>query len=197
MIGGIAKDISDQDIHMGFSNTTQPTGLHARRVLWIGAAMLFSLPLVATLLTQEMAWSFGDFALFGSMLLAVCGSYELAMILGDKRAYRLGFGLTLCGMFLLVFANLAVGIVGSEENPANLAFFGIPLVGIAGALITRLSARGLATTLYVMAVLQVAAALLFPAQDMIFMLWVTGIFTALGLAAAQAFRIAARDSLAT
>jgi hypothetical protein len=70
-------------------------------------------------------------------------------------------------------------------------------VGIAGALSTRLSARGLATTLYVMAVLQVAAALLFPAQDMIFMLWVTGIFTALWLAAAQAFRIAARDSLAT
>jgi hypothetical protein len=192
MIGDIIEAISNQDIHMGFSNAAPPTGLHARRVLWIGAAALFALPLVASLLTQEMAWSFGDFALFGSMLLAVCGSYELAMILSDKRAYRLGFGLTLLGMFLLVFANLAVGIIGSEENPVNLAFFGIPLVGIAGALITRLSARGLATTLYVMAVLQIAAALLFPAQDMVFMLLVTGIFTALWLAAAQAFSVAAR-----
>lgn len=143
-----------------------------------------------------MAWSLGDFALFGAMLLAVCGSYELAMILSDQRAYRLGFGLTLLGMFLLVFANLAVGIIGSEDNRANLAFFGIPLVGIVGALIARLSARGLATTLYVMAGLQVAAALLFPAQDRVFMLLVTGIFTTLWLAAAQAFNVAARDSRA-
>lgn len=179
---------------MGLSDVAGAEGLVSRKALWIGAAVLFSLPMIASLLTTEIAWSFGDFALFGSMLLGVCGCYELAMILSSNRAYRLGFGLTLFGMFVLVFVNLAVGIIGSEDNPANLAFFVIPLAGVAGALLSRCAARGLARTLYVMAAMQGLAALLAPASELMLMVLVTAVFTAIWLAAAAAFRLAARDT---
>ncbi len=179
---------------MGLLNAARPTGLKVRETLWFGAALVFSLPVIASLLSSEMAWSLADFALFGSMIFGVCALYEMAMIVSSSRAYRLGFALTLFGMFVLVFANLAVGIVGSEDNPANLAFFAIPLVGIVGALWSRLSSPGLSRTLYVMAALQVAASLLAPVDGITFMVLVTVVFTALWLAAAQAFRIAGSDS---
>lgn len=181
---------------MGISNTIRPAGLGARQALWIGAAALFMLPVIASLLTQEMAWSIGDFALFAAMLLGVCGSYEMAMLLSDHRAYRLGFALTLFGVFVLVFANLAVGIIGSENNPANLIFFAIPLAGVLGALISRFKARGLSRTLYVMASMQVLAAPLFGSGDLVFAVFVSAMFTAIWLAAAAAFHWAAREARA-
>lgn len=180
---------------MGRLNAEGPAGLDARTALWFGAALVFSLPLIASLLSSEMNWSFADFALFGAMVFGVCAMYELGMYISSNRAYRLGFALTLFGMFVLVFVNLAVGIIGSEDNPANLAFFGIPLVGVTGALLSRFSARGLARTLSVMAISQVSAAFLAPASDLMLMALVTGVFTTLWLAAAQAFRVAARNSL--
>ena len=52
--------------------------------------------------------------------------------------------LALVGMFLTIWANLAVGIVGSEGNPANMGFFAALLVGIAGSAIARFRANGMA-----------------------------------------------------
>ena len=164
----------------------------ARRPLWIAASALFLAPAVAMLLTQEVAWGPGDFALFGGMLLAVCGAYEFAVRFSAHRSYHLGVALTAVGMFLLVFVNLAVGIIGGEDNPANLAFFAIPLVGLIGAALTRARALGLARTLTVMAAMQVAAAFLAPASEWAPMLIGTAVFVALWTAAAQAFRSAAR-----
>lgn len=40
--------------------------------------------------------------------------------------------------------NGAVGIVGSEDNPANLMYGGVLAVGIVGAVIARFRAEGMA-----------------------------------------------------
>jgi len=179
---------------MGLLSDRRPNGLEARKALWIGGAAVFALPVIAALLSREMNWSLGDFAVFGVMVFGVCALYELAMRVSSNRHYRFGFAIALFGMFVLVFVNLAVGVIGDEGNPANLAFFAIPLVGVVGALGSRLAPRGLARTSYVMAALQVAASLLAPPSDFWLMVWVTAVFTALWLAAAQAFSAAARDA---
>jgi len=47
--------------------------------------------------------------------------------------------------------NLAVGIIGNEDNPANLLYLGVIALGIGGAFAARFEARGMARTLFVMA----------------------------------------------
>jgi hypothetical protein len=39
--------------------------------------------------------------------------------------------------FILIWMNLAVGIIGSEDNPANLMYGGVLAVAIVGAFMVR------------------------------------------------------------
>jgi hypothetical protein len=60
--------------------------------------------------TREMNWSPGDFAIFGGMLVAACGAYELVARITGKARYRAIGALVVAAAFLLVWAELAVGI---------------------------------------------------------------------------------------
>jgi hypothetical protein len=55
----------------------------------------------------------------------------------DNRAYRAAVGVAIAAAFILVWMNLAVGIIGSEDNPANLMYGGVLAIGIIGAVIAR------------------------------------------------------------
>jgi hypothetical protein len=79
---------------------------------------------------------------------------ELATRMSRSVFYRLGFGLALMTGFVLVWMNLAVGIIGSEDNPANLMYAGVLAIGAAGAVLARLKPQGMAIALVVMAVAQ-------------------------------------------
>ena len=165
-----------------------------RIVVWGTALFALLLPWIAMQFTSEVDWDFMDFAVFGSMLLVVCGTYELAARLTGNKAYRLAVGIALLGAFLLTWINLAVGIIGNEGNPANLMFFAILLVGIIGALIVRFESRGMARVLVATAIAQALVALiaLIAGWGHIFVL--TGFFIILWLSSAQLFRKAAQES---
>jgi len=122
-------------------------------LIWSGAALLLSVPFFAMKFTSEVNWTAGDFLVMGVMLAAVCGAIELAVRTSGNWAYRGGVAAAIIGAFLITLANLAVGIVGSEDNPANLLFFGALLVGLVGAVLARFRAAGMAK-----AVLTTAAA---------------------------------------
>jgi hypothetical protein len=124
-----------------------------RFVGWGVAASLLLLPFVAMQLTQEVNWTASDFIAWGIMLGTVGGLFELAVRLSPLPSYRIAFGLALLGAFLVTWVNLAVGIVGSEDNPANQLFFLALLVGIIGAGIARLRARGMTMAMGALAVL--------------------------------------------
>lgn len=114
-----------------------------RAIGWGGAAALLALPFVAMQFTRDVTWTLGDFVVFGIMLLMVGVPLELAARMSRDWSYRGAAALALLGTFLTIWANLAVGIVGSEDNPANLLFFAALLVGIVGAVIARFRARGM------------------------------------------------------
>ena len=118
---------------------------------WVGAALLWLLPLAAMQVTDEVDWTTFDFMVWGGMLLAACGVCELALRASRNWAYRAGAAVGVGTAFLLVWANLAVGVIGSEEHPANLLYLGVLAIGVAGAVSARLRARGLARALVVMA----------------------------------------------
>jgi hypothetical protein len=135
-----------------------------RRAAWAGAFGLWLLPLVAMQFTAEVDWSPGDFLVFGAMLLAAGGALELLLRANRSASYRLGAAVAVLTGFLLVWANLAVGIVGDGGNPANLAFLAVPVVGVVGATLARLRPRGTVFAMLAVAAVQLALGLAFLAH---------------------------------
>lgn len=119
-------------------------GVPWRIIGWGFAVGLLLLPFIAMQVGAEgVDWSLGDFIVFGVMLGTVGGAFELAVRASGSWSYRGGAALALLAMFLVVWANLAVGIVGNENNPWNQLFFLALLVGVVGACLARFRARGM------------------------------------------------------
>ena len=81
-----------------------------RWLMWGGAVALLALPAVAMQFTAEVDWGPEDFLVFGTMLLVACVACELAVRLIASRAGRLLAVAAIGLAFLLVWAELAVGI---------------------------------------------------------------------------------------
>ena len=124
--------------------------------IWGTAACLLLIPLVAMQFTSEVDWTGSDFVVMGVLLAIVCGGYELATRLSDSSAYRAGAAVAIGTGFLTIWVNLAVGMLGSEDNPANLLFGGVLLVGVIGALIARFRPQGMAHAVLATALAQAA-----------------------------------------
>ena len=69
-------------------------------------------------------------------------------------AYRLGAAVALFAAALQVWMNLAVGIVGSEDNPVNMAFYLVVVTAGACAFTARLRADGMARAMLAVAGVQ-------------------------------------------
>ncbi|HEX8262982.1 MAG TPA: hypothetical protein VF547_08920 [Allosphingosinicella sp.] len=167
-----------------------------RPALWGGAALLLLAPAVATRFTDEMNWGPGDFLHLAALLAAACAIFELLARTTDRRAYRAGAGVALATGVLLIWINLAVGIIGTEDNRANLMFAGVLLVAVLGAALARGRAEGMARALAATAAAQAAAgaaalAAGWGASDPSWpfeIIGLTGLFAAAWLLAAWLFR---------
>jgi hypothetical protein len=166
----------------------------------LATAILLLVPLVAMQITDEVVWSLADFVTAGGLLFGTGLAYVLAAGRGGTIVYRAAVGVALGTALSLVWANLAVGIIGNEGNPVNLAYFGVLAVGFIGALIARLKPQGMARALFATAIAQglVAAAALIagmhrsPESSVPEILAVNGFFIVLWVGSALLFRRAAR-----
>jgi hypothetical protein len=116
--------------------------------------LILLLPLIAMQFTDEVVWDETDFAVMGAMLFGACGTYELASRISGNIVYRAAVGVAILSAFLLVWINLAVGIIGSEHNPANLMFGGVLAVGVLGSLLARFQPHGMVYALAATALAQ-------------------------------------------
>jgi hypothetical protein len=141
------------------SNPTEPRrskrGIAWRPLGWGAAVALLLTPVVAMHFTSEVNWTVSDFIFAGVMFGLVGGTLELAFRKSGNRCYRGGVAVAVATTFLLVWINAAVGIIGNEDNPLNLMFFGVIAVALAGALIARFKAAGMARAMIVAGALQV------------------------------------------
>lgn len=83
-----------------------------RVALWGSALVLLTLPWVAMQITAEVHWDLGDFVVFGAMLVIACSTLEGIVRLTTDRRLRLWSTAAIALVFLLVWAELAVGIFG-------------------------------------------------------------------------------------
>ncbi|MFT3897163.1 MAG: hypothetical protein QM719_05640 [Thermomonas sp.] len=134
-------------------------GNRLRPAIWGGATLLLLLPAVAMRFhAGGVDWSAMDFAVFGAMLAAACGLYELAARKDGDIRYRAAAGIAVATGFLTAWANLAVGMVGSEGNPFNLLFAGVLVVAGVGAVLAKLRAAGMARAMLAAAFAQALVA---------------------------------------
>jgi hypothetical protein len=122
----------------------------------LAAAFILLLPLLAMRGAKEVVWSLYDFAIAGALLFGTGLMYALVMRAGGTSAYRAAACMAVTGTFFLVWINLAVGIIGSENNPFNLLYFGVVAAGICGAYTVRFKPDGMSRVLLAMAIAQTA-----------------------------------------
>jgi hypothetical protein len=168
---------------------------------WGVATLLLLVPLVAMQFTDEVNWDETDFIVMGVLLFGACGAFELAARMTGNIAYRAAAAIAIVAAFLLIWINLAVGIIGSENNPANLMYGGVLAIGIIGALIARFRPHGMTRALVAMALAQalVGVIALSVGWGSASPSWpeaivgLTGFFAALWLLSAWLFRKAVRE----
>ncbi len=129
-----------------------------RIAMWGSAAFLLLLPAVAMRLTSEVDWDARDFVTIGIMLAAACSICELAARVSSNGAYRTAAGVAVGTAFLIVWVNLAVGMIGDEGNPVNLLFGGVLAVALTGSIVARFEPSGMVRAMVATVVTQIAAA---------------------------------------
>ena len=121
-------------------------------VLFVLCALLA--PFISMQFTNEINWDLTDFLVMGSLLSAIGIGYEFIVRKSKETTYRMAYAVGVVGAFLLFWVNGAVGIIGSENQEANLLYGAVWIVGFVGTLIARFKAKGMATTLLIAAVVQ-------------------------------------------
>lgn len=126
-----------------------------RIVGWVLIAGLLLAPAIAMQVTDEVRWTTSDFVFAAIVLIGAGGLAELALRASRDGSYRIGAGLAVLASVLLVWINGAVGIIGSEDHPANLLYLAVIAAVFVGAVASRFRAGGLSITLACAAALQV------------------------------------------
>lgn len=137
-------------------DTSRPRFTAWRLLVWGGALALLAFPLVGMQFTDEIRWTGSDFAAMGVLLGLACLAFEVAARLAATPAFLVASLMAIGAGFLMVWINLAVGIIGSEDNRENLLFAGVLVIAITGSLVARLQPRGMAWAMWATAAAQAA-----------------------------------------
>ena len=171
-------------------------------ILGLATSLILLVPMVAMRFSTEVRWTGLDFIAAGLLLFGAGLAYLFLAGRNGNAAYRVAAGLAVASTLFLIWVNLAVGLIGSEDNPANLMYFGVISVGLVAAATARFRPEGMARALFAMAIAQALIAVVAliggwgqPASGPVEILGVNGLFIALFVASAFLFRRSARQSV--
>ena len=82
-------------------------------IILTSVSILLLIPLIAMQFTDEVTWTGFDFVVMGNLLLVTGLMFELVMRKVKKIEYRIVLFVAILGAFLLIWAELAVGIFGT------------------------------------------------------------------------------------
>ena len=122
---------------------------------WTLAAALLVTPAIAMQFPDSgVNWTASDFIFAGVVFAIIGGLFELAARASRNVSYRAAVVVAVACGFLQLWITLAVGIIGSENNPANWTYIAMVLAALSVAAVAIGNARALARSMAVMAVLQ-------------------------------------------
>jgi len=114
---------------------------------------LLILPIIGSFTIDGFLWTTSDYVFAFILFFVPTLVYRLITLSATNFKYRLAIAFALLTGFATVWINLAVGIIGSEDEMINLAYFGILAVGLLGANIVRFKPDGMVKVMAVMTAL--------------------------------------------
>lgn len=172
-------------------------------VIALATVFLLLIPLTAMQFTNEVVWTLTDFIFAGTLLFGAGLSYKLITRKSHEMVYRFAVGFALFTGLFLIWANAAVGIIGSETNDINLLYFVVIVIGIIDAFVVRFQAKGLTISLFAMAAAQAIITVIalaagmaeLPHSSIVEIIGVNAFFIMLFCVAALLFRYAALKNM--
>ncbi len=122
--------------------------------LALSVALVLLLLFAVMQITGGMDWSMMDFIFAGGLLFGAGLAYLFISSGAGSITYKAAAGIVVATALALVWSNAAVGIIGSEDNPANRMVLGVPAVLIVGALLARFQPQGMARAAFATALAQ-------------------------------------------
>ncbi|TAK13294.1 MAG: hypothetical protein EPO32_05755 [Anaerolineae bacterium] len=163
----------------------------------LAVGLILLVPLTASLVSDDMAWTAFDFAFAGTVLFGTGLAFELITRKGGNVQYRAAVGIALLGALMLLWINLAAGIVGSDDNAANVLFLAPHAALVIGALVAQLRPAGMARAMVVTAFVQALVTVFalvsgsYPMFEVVKVVLLNGFFITLWAVSAMLFRRAA------
>lgn len=170
-------------------------------IVGLAPFLVLLIPLVGNMTVEGWNWKWNDFVFAYVVFAAVAFIYRLlATRTFANLAYKLGAALAVLAGFLIFWFTAAVQIIG-DENPANLLYGVVLLIGLAGVGRARFQPAGMANAAFASA----TATLLVPTIAVIFwpadfspgvakVFLLNGAFALMFVVSALLFRRAARPS---
>lgn len=127
-----------------------------RIIGWGGAAALVLAPLVAMQFTNEVNWDETDFVFAAVIFGIVGGLIELAVRKSANWYFRFGSMFAVLAGFMVIWSNLAVGMIGNEDNPVNLWFGVVLMIATTGSFVSRFRSDIMPSAMFAAGTVQVA-----------------------------------------
>lgn len=112
------------------------------------------IPFFGNIYVDGWNWHWYTFVLAGTLLFGAGLTYELVAKRMSSKAYKFAVGLAVGTALILSWANMVR--VSESENLAYLMYYGVLAVGFISAFIVRFEPRGMARTLFGMAIAVIA-----------------------------------------
>ncbi len=114
-------------------------------------ALILCIPLVAMQFSNEVDWSAFDFLIMGLLLFVTGFGYLIMTRYVNNFTYKAAIAMAVGSTFMMIWANLAVGLIGSGPHAGNWMYLSVLVVGLIGTILSRFSATGMERTMYAMA----------------------------------------------
>ena len=114
----------------------------------IATLALLLVPFVAMQFTTDVQWSLLDFVVAGTLIFGAGSVLVVSLRSAAHIAYRAGIVIAVGTTFLMIFANLAVGLIGSGPNAGNLMYGVSVAVLLAGLYLSKFKSLGMERTMF-------------------------------------------------
>lgn len=117
--------------------------LKAAYIPAIGSTLFLIIPLTGMLLSAGVNWGLFDFIFAWVLIFGSGFTYKFITSKISNTKYKAALGIAVFTSLFIVWSNLAVGIIGSEDNPVNLIYFVMLFAVIIGGVAVKFQPKGL------------------------------------------------------